>query len=65
MLVEEDTGSAVGALGIVVIVGLLGAIWWFALGRAGPGGDNSGTGTDINVDVDLPAGRACRAAPTS
>jgi hypothetical protein len=33
VLVEEDAGSTIGtALGIVVIVGLLAAIWWFALG---------------------------------
>ena len=49
-VIVEDQGSAVGTiLGVVVILGLLIAIWWFALG---PGSSNQGT--DVNVDVNLP-----------
>ena len=48
VLVEEDTGSTVGtALGIIVIVGLLAAIWWFALGPGAAG--QTGTGNDVVV----------------
>ena len=48
-VIVEDRGSALGTvLGVVVILGLLVAIWWFALG---PG---SSTGGDINIDVNLP-----------
>jgi hypothetical protein len=46
VLVEEDAGTTVGtALGIVVIVGLLVAIWWFALGPGAAG--QVGTGGDV------------------
>ena len=49
-VIVQDRGGAAGTiLGVLVILGLLVAIWWFALG---PGsGTNSG---NINVDVNLP-----------
>jgi len=64
VLVEEDTGSTVGtALGIVVIVGLLAAIWWFALG---PGAANpAGTGTDNDLVAPSPAEQLPSVAPSS
>ena len=64
VLVEEDTGSTVGtALGIVVIVGLLAAIWWFALG---PGAANqAGTGNDGDVVAPSPAEQLPSVAPSS
>jgi hypothetical protein len=49
-VIVEDQGSALGTiLGVVVILALLVAIWWFALG---PGASN--TGSDVNIDVNLP-----------
>ena len=49
-VIVEDQGGAIGTiLGVVVILGLLIAIWWFALG---PGSSNQGT--EVNVDVNLP-----------
>lgn len=51
-VIVEDRGGAAGTiLGIVVIVGLLVAIWWFALGP----GASTNNGGDINVDVNLPS----------
>jgi hypothetical protein len=50
-IIVEDRGNAAGTiLGVVLILGLLIAIWWFALG---PGASNQGN--DINVDVNLPS----------
>jgi hypothetical protein len=50
-IIVDDQGNAVGTiLGFVLILGLLIAIWWFALG---PGAASNG-GSDINVDVNLP-----------
>lgn len=48
VVVEDDrTGSGLGAiLGIVAILVLLGAVWYFALG---PGAGSSGTTTDNNA----------------
>ena len=52
VIVVDDRGSAVGTiLGILVILGLLAAIWWFALG---PGAARTGDGTDIDVNVPAP-----------
>jgi len=64
VLVEEDTGSTVGtALGIVVIVGLLAAIWWFALGPGVAG--QAGTGNDSDVVAPSPAEQLPSVAPSS
>jgi FlaG/FlaF family flagellin (archaellin) len=47
VVVEDDrTGSGIGAvLGIIAIVVLLGAVWYFALG---PGASATGTTTNSN-----------------
>jgi len=64
VLVEEDTGSTVGTvLGIVVIVGLLAAIWWFALGPGAAG--QAGTGNDGDVVAPSPAEQLPSVAPSS
>jgi len=64
VLVEEDTGSTVGtALGIVVIIGLLAAIWWFALGPGAAG--QAGSGVDGDVVVPTPAELLPSDAPAS
>jgi hypothetical protein len=64
VLVEEDTGSTAGtALGIVVIIGLLAAIWWFALGPGVAG--QPGTRTDPNLVAPSPAEQLPSAAPSS
>ena len=64
VLVEEDTGTTVGtALGIIVIVGLLAAIWWFALGPGAAG--QAGTGTDGDVVAPSPAQLQPSDAPAS
>ena len=64
VLVEEDTGSTVGtALGIVVIVGLLAAIWWFALGPGAAG--QARTGNDGDVVAPSPAEQLPSVAPSS
>ena len=58
VVVVDNRGSGVGAiLGIIVILALIGGIWYFAFGpgQGTLGGSSSGTGTDINVNVDLPS----------
>ena len=45
VLVAEETGGTIGTiLGIVVIAGILVAIWWFALGPGAAG--QAGIGND-------------------
>jgi hypothetical protein len=64
VLVEEDTGSTAGtALGIVVIIGLLAAIWWFALGPGAAGQARSVS--DSDVVAPSPAEQLPSAAPSS
>lgn len=50
VVVERDSGSGMGAiLGIIGILVLLAAVWYFALGPGAGGGgttDNSGGGTE-------------------
>ena len=46
VIVERGGGSSLGTiLGILIVLIILGAVWWFALG---PG--MAGTNTDINVN---------------
>lgn len=60
-VIVEDRGSGLGAiLGVILIVALLAAIWYFALGPgagtfSGEGGDvNVNVPEDVNVDVTTP-----------
>jgi hypothetical protein len=58
-VIVEDRGSGVGAiLGVIVILALLVGFWYFAFGpgQGTFGGSTSNSGTDINVNVDLPSG---------
>jgi len=55
-VVVDNRGSGVGAiLGGSVILALIVGIWYFAFGPGQGTFDNSGTGTDINVDVNAPS----------
>jgi hypothetical protein len=61
-VVVSDRGSALGTiLGIIVIAGLLIAIWWFALGPGSTGSSSN----DINVNVNVPSQVAPSKAPAS
>ena len=58
VVVVDSRGSGVGAiLGVIVILALLVGFWYFAFGPGqGTFGASSGeTGTDINVNVELPS----------
>jgi hypothetical protein len=51
VIVERRASGALGTvLGILIVLLILGAVWWFALG---PG--MAGTSTDINVNLPPPA----------
>ena len=46
VVVDEGSGTSVGTvLGILIVLLILAAVWWFALG---PG--MTGTNTDVNVN---------------
>ena len=53
VVVVKDGGSGMGMiLGIIAIIAIVAAIWFFALGPgAGSTTTNNGGGTDINVNV--------------
>ena len=59
-VVVEDRGNSSGAiLGVIVILALLIGFWFFAFGPGQGtfgGSTSSNSGTDINVDVNLPSG---------
>ena len=58
VVVVDSRGSGVGAiLGVIVILAHLVGFWYYAFGpgQGTFGGASSGTGTDINVNVDLPS----------
>ena len=55
-VIVEERGGGIGTIvGVLVIIGLLVAIWFFAFGP-GQGTFNPSTNnpTDINVDVNVP-----------
>ena len=57
-VVVDNRGSGVGAiLGVIVILALVAGFWYFAFGPGqGTFGSTSGeTGTDINVNVEVPS----------
>ena len=56
-VIVEDRGGGIGTiLGVIVIIALLAGIWYFALGPGqGTFGGTTDSGTDINVDVNLPS----------
>jgi hypothetical protein len=56
-VIVEDRGSSLGAIiGILVIVALLVAVWWFAFGPGvGTFGQEGAEQPTINVDVDVDA----------
>jgi hypothetical protein len=56
-VIVEDRGSSLGAIiGILVIIALLVAVWWFAFGPGvGTFGQEGAEQPTINIDVDAPA----------
>src|SRR5690242_17741918 len=58
-VIVEDRGSGAGVIiGVIVILALLVGFWYFAFGpgQGTFGGSTSNSGTDINVNVELPSG---------
>lgn len=54
-VIVTDSGSGMGAiLGVIVVLLLLAAIWWFTLG---PGATGTGTdaGGDTDIDINVPS----------
>lgn len=52
-VVVKDGGSSTGViLGIIALVIVLGAGWYFLMG---PGAGTTDTGTDVDVNVELPS----------
>lgn len=56
-VIVENRGSGIGAIiGVIVIVALLAAVWFFAFGPGqGTFGGSSSGSTAINVNVELPS----------
>ena len=55
-VIVEERGSGLGtALGIVLIVALLAAIWWFALGPGSGGSNTTSNQPNVNVQVQAPS----------
>jgi hypothetical protein len=51
-VVVKDGGSSIGTiLGIIAIILVLAGLWYFLLGP----GANSQSGSNINIDVNLPS----------
>ena len=57
VVVERNGGSGVGAiLGVIVVLALIIGFWYFAFGPGqGTFGGSTNSGTDINVNVELPS----------
>jgi hypothetical protein len=57
VVVERNGGSGVGAiLGVIVVLALIIGFWFFAFGPGkGTFGGSTSSGTDINVNVELPS----------
>jgi hypothetical protein len=55
-VVVKDGGSSTGViLGIIALVIILAAGWYFLLGPGAGSGSDTTTPSDINVDVNLPS----------
>jgi hypothetical protein len=55
-VVVKDGNSGAGMiLGIIAIIAIVAAIWFFALGPGAGSNKNSNTGGDTNINVQLPS----------
>ena len=68
VVVDRDSGSGLGTiLGILLVIALLAAVWYFTLGP-GAGGTTEQGGTDTNVttpSLEVPGGDASAAPAAS
>ena len=56
VVVERDGGSGLATiLGILLVIALLAAVWYFTLGPGAGGTDNQGGGTDNGATPSLEA----------
>ncbi len=56
VVVEKRSGGAGAILGVIVLIALLVGVWYFGFGPGrGTFDGSTNSGTDINVNVDLPS----------